>query len=154
MSVSKRKEPPVVTCDYCGGTATLMLSSAKLYRGRDFGPVWFCGCEASGGGAWVGTHINSPIHKPLGRLANADLRKAKQAAHAAFDPLWKARQMRDKREGKKGSKNHARGDGYYWLSQQLGIRFEDCHIGMFDVAMCQRVVQVCTPFLPDMKSAI
>ena len=71
-------------------------------------------------------------------------------AHAAFDPLWQRKLL--KLEKIKGSKRRARGDGYYWLSQQLGIPFEDCHIGMFDVDMCKRVVEICAPYHPDMRS--
>lgn len=64
---------------------------------------------------------------PLGRLANAELRQAKRAAHAAFDPLWQSRRM-------------SRRSAYAWLAQQLGIAVEDCHIGMFDTESCQRVI--------------
>ena len=50
------------------------------------------------------------------------------AAHAAFDPVWKSGRM-------------ARSEAYSWLSKQLGIRPEDTHIGMFDVEMCNQVVE-------------
>lgn len=66
---------------------------------------------------------------PLGRLANAELRSAKSAAHAMFDPLWKSRKMH-------------RGQAYAWLAKQMGLRQEDCHIGMFDVDQCKKVFQV------------
>jgi hypothetical protein len=64
---------------------------------------------------------------PLGDLANAPLREARMAAHAAFDPLWKTGQKR-------------RGSAYAWLAEQLGIDRRDTHIGMFDEATCARVV--------------
>ena len=87
--------------------------------------------------AWVGVHKGTS--KALGRLANKELREAKKAAHATFDPLWK-------RKMKQGYKKHvARGKGYKWLSQQLSIDPKDCHIGMFDVDMCEKVVEICTP---------
>ena len=75
--------------------------------------------------AYVGCY---PDGRPLGRLANAELRRAKMAAHAAFDPVWKSGRM-------------ARSEAYSWLSKQLGIRPEDTHIGMFDVEMCNQVVE-------------
>ena len=75
--------------------------------------------------AYVGCHPGTT--EPLGRLANAELRKAKQAAHAAFDPKWKGGDMKRK-------------EAYAWLATQLGIDFNDCHIGMFDVETCRRVV--------------
>jgi len=42
-----------------------------------------------------------------------------------------------------------RTDAYGWLSRQLGIEFKSCHIGMFDVEMCQKVIEVCTNFVPE-----
>lgn len=84
---------------------------------------WLCKpCDA-----YVGCHGES--QRPLGRLANSELRRAKMMAHAAFDPLWK--------------KSGNRKDAYYWLSNQLGIEMKNCHIGEFDVEMCLRVIEVC-----------
>lgn len=123
-------------CPYCGAPAVLLESSADLYHGRDYGPAWACRpC-----GAWVGCHPRT--HTPLGRLADAELRKAKMEAHAAFDPLWKRKQVIAGI-----NKHHARGSGYKWLAAQLGVNREECHIGMMDVAMCKRVVEVCAPYL-------
>ncbi len=116
-------------CPYCGAEAALHRSSAKFYRGRDYGPVWACvPCQA-----WVGCHPGTST--PLGRLANKELRQAKMRAHAAFDPLWKRIN---------GERKMSRGNAYRWLSDRLGIPFDDCHIGMFDIDTCGRVVEVCS----------
>jgi hypothetical protein len=128
-----------VPCPYCGGAAVFHQTSNHLY-GRDYGPVWHCApC-----GAWVGCH---PGGKPLGRLANKALRDAKVAAHAAFDPLWQAKQRRDS-----CSKAKARGAGYKWLADQLGIDRKDCHIGMFTVEQCSKVVEVCAAFRTKVRT--
>jgi ABC-type transport system involved in Fe-S cluster assembly fused permease/ATPase subunit len=66
--------------------------------------------------------------KPLGRLANKELRQAKVNAHNYFDLLWKNGEMNRK-------------DAYKWLAEQLKISFDKCHIGMFDVDMCKKVVE-------------
>jgi len=109
-------------CPYCGKPAVFLPSSAELYNGKDYGPVWICRqCQA-----WVGCH--NPGDVPLGRLANAELRKAKMQAHAAFDPLWKSGEMK---------RSHA----YRWLGNALGICAP--HIGEMDVDECHRVVEVC-----------
>jgi hypothetical protein len=84
----------------------------------------------------VGCHPGTT--RALGRLANADLRAAKQAAHAAFDPLW-----RRKMEREQISRSKARGAGYRWLADQLGIECKRCHIGMMSADECRRVVEVC-----------
>lgn len=69
----------------------------------------------------------------LGGLANAELWAAKRLAHAAFDPLWKEFGMK-------------RNSAYCWLAQQLQIPAQDCHIGMFDVETCRRVVKAATDY--------
>lgn len=71
---------------------------------------------------------------PLGRLANAELRRAKQRAHTYFDPLW---------NDSFGGRRMPRAAAYAWLANQLSLPVHRCHIGMFDVAMCERVAQVC-----------
>lgn len=124
--------PPL--CPYCGQRSELVtgkqvypnmwhLRDKQIYR-----------CEPCS--AWVGCHDGTT--KPLGRLANAKLRKAKIQAHAAFDPLWR------KNYGWTQTRFPGRKEAYKWLAEQLGISRDDCHIGMFDVALCARVVEVCS----------
>jgi len=119
-------------CPYCGGDAELSTGH-KVYPHRpDLASlkIWACfPCDA-----WVGTHKNSPAHAPLGRLANAELRRAKMAAHAAFDPLWKGGQM-------------TRKEAYRLLSEKMALTPEQTHIGMFDVEQCETVVILCTPMI-------
>lgn len=127
-------------CPYCRETSVLWSKSDRIYR-RDYGPVYVCWnfpeCDA-----YVGCHPGTT--KPLGRLANRELREAKKRAHAHFDPLWRAKIQFGHR------KKAARGAAYKWLAAQLGIAFEDCHIGMFDVAQCEAVVKLCKPFVEKM----
>lgn len=118
-----------VLCPYCDKPAAL-ITGAKLYRNRpDLAHLhfWRCapcdahvGCHKAGMGQGDGT-------KPFGRLANAELRRAKTMAHAAFDPLWRSRRMR-------------RREAYAWLARQLGISVENCHIGAFDLDGCCAVI--------------
>jgi len=123
-----------VICNYCDSAAELVTGAIVYPRRPDLAdkPIYRCEpCDA-----WVGCHPGTTT--PLGRLADAALRKAKMDAHAAFDPLWKRKAAQ---EG--WSKGKARGKGYAWLAKQLGIPPGECHIGMMDVAMCHRVVEVC-----------
>lgn len=135
MGKPKSRPPPV--CPYCDKVAKFHQTSEAFYRGIDYGPVWACiPC-----GAWVGCHKTGTGTTPLGRLANAELRQAKIAAHAAFDPLWR------RKMAKQGaSQGDARRAGYRWLSEQLGIEAAATHIGMFDAETCRRVVALCAPF--------
>lgn len=121
-------------CPYCHADAVLVGGSAIYPHRPDlfhkyFWACWPCdayvGCHPRGHhGREDGTH-------PLGRLANTDLRKAKQRAHEAFDPLWK------------GGNGMTRREAYKWLAARLGISFNNCHIGMFDEATCLAVELIC-----------
>jgi hypothetical protein len=127
-------------CPYCGERAQLLTNSAKIYQGRDYGPVWICwSCEA-----WVGVHKGSL--RPLGRLANAALRQEKIKAHSMFDRLWTWRHIRwvyaDVEVPNYVLVSIARKRAYLWLAEHLGISPADCHIGMFDIHQCRRVVEV------------
>lgn len=126
-----------VTCPYCSKPAVFKPSSAHVYHGRDYGPIYECApCEA-----WVGCHDGTDA--PLGRLADAELRKAKMAVHAAFDPIWKARYERKHAVDPKYKKGMARGGRYKRLAELMGIPREECHIGMFDLTRCAAAVMVC-----------
>lgn len=124
-------------CRYCHQPAALLRIGASGYPyQRDYGPIWVCvPCQA-----WVGCHPGT--EKALGGLANAELRMAKQEAHAAFDPLWRRKIVK-----LKCSKSQARRAGYRWLSEQMSIPYERTHIGYMSLEECKRVVEICTPYL-------
>lgn len=116
-----------VYCPYCGKLAEF-VDSAEVYHGRSYGMIYLCRpCDA-----YVGCHEYGDGDVPKGRLANAELRRWKIAAHDAFDPLWKY-----------GPFKHRRNAAYAWLAEQMGLPKEKTHIGMFDVAECQQVIQIC-----------
>lgn len=115
-----------VTCQHCGAPADLVTGKTVYPHREDLyaKPFWYCApCSA-----WVGCHPGTT--NPLGRPSNYYLRRAKSAAHAAFDPLWRQGTMRRK-------------DAYLWLSIQLGIPWNQTHIGEFDEATCRLVVEKC-----------
>lgn len=114
-----------VYCDYCGRRAELVDS--KVIYGKDFGHKCYL-CRPCL--AYVGCHKGTD--KPLGRLANAELREWKKRAHEAFDPLWKYGRFRGYRDA-----------AYSWLAKRMGLPVEETHIGMFDIDQCKRVVSIC-----------
>lgn len=124
-------------CPYCHAQAVLVTGDVIYPHREDLRHLkfWRCApCDAYCGthraGAYVrigGRKVVSDGTLPLGRLANAELRRARNRAHAAFDPLWKSRQM-------------SRREAYTWLAGELGISFENCHIALFDVDGCEAVV--------------
>lgn len=112
-----------VYCDYCGRETEYVDS--KVIYGKSYGKIYLCrNCMA-----YVGVHKGTD--KPLGRLANAELRNWKKAAHAVFDPLWKYGRFR-------GHRNAA----YGWLAQKMGLPVEKTHIGMFDVGQCRKAIEI------------
>lgn len=127
-------------CPYCGAAAAL-VTGAKLYPHRpDLADLqaWQCyPCAAS-----VGCHKGTTT--PKGPLANGPTRRARMAAHAAFDPLWE--RWREAYPGYVRAPSQvrgaARGRAYAWLAAQLGIDRADCHIGHMDEAQCERVVEI------------
>ena len=132
----------IVLCHYCRNPAELVSGEAIYPHRPDLFSKMFWRCLPCG--AYVGCHKPNAGQgdgsRPLGRLANAELRAAKSAAHAAFDPIWQ--------EGIK-----KRGSAYAWLSDLLKIDPKDCHIGEFDVDMCRRVVSVVSAHKHELGSA-
>lgn len=113
-----------VTCDYCGKPAQF-VDSAIVYGGRSYGMIYHCpDCRA-----WVGVHKGSD--QPMGRLADAELRRWKRGAHAAFDPIWR------------GKTPFTRRAAYAWLAEEMGLPPEKTHIGMFDVEQCKQCIEIC-----------
>jgi hypothetical protein len=107
-------------CPYCG-KETEYIDSNKIY-GRDYGMLYFCQpCYA-----YCGVHKGTD--NSLGRLANKELRYWKKQAHKYFDVIWK-------------SGNIKRNEAYKELSKHLQIPSEYCHIGMFSVNTCKKVVE-------------
>lgn len=133
MNHSASKGPRAIDCDYCGNPAEA-VSGKTIYPHRpDLHGKNMYRCVPCN--ARVGCHDGTWV--PLGRLADAKLRTAKQAAHAVFDPIWQA-------EAEAGTpRGQARNRAYAWLAEKLGIARERCHIGMFDVETCYEVVKIC-----------
>lgn len=117
------KQGQEVYCPYCGNKAEY-VDSVEIY-GKSYGMVYLCRpCDA-----YVGVHDGTDI--PLGRLANWELRRWRNRAHAAFDPLWQ-----------RGRYRRRRNDAYAWLAGKMGLTKEETHIAMFDVEQCKQVIQI------------
>lgn len=115
----------MITCPYCNAEAELVTGGVIYPHRGDLRDRKFYLCRPCN--AYCGCHPGTT--KPLGRLANAELRMLKQQVHAVLDPLW-----RSGSETRKGA--------YQLLADKLGIPRSDCHIGMFDVETCRRAIEV------------
>jgi hypothetical protein len=88
-----------------------LVGGAAIYpHRRDLYGKRFYRCSC---GAFVGCHPGTD--KALGSCAGPETRKARSAAHAAFDPIWKSGKMK-------------RSDAYRALAGRMGIAPERCHI--------------------------
>lgn len=117
--------PKGPTCIECG-KMTNLVGGLKIYPHRpDLASkrFWLCDC-----GAYCGCHGNTS--QALGFPAGPETRKARSAAHAAFDPLWKSGKM-------------TRRKAYELLSAETMIPPEQAHIGMMTAEEAWRVVYVC-----------
>lgn len=109
--------PPPASCR-CGGAVRLANNSEVYGESQGYWPfVYICHtCRA-----YVGLHPHTDI--PLGTLADATTRLARQSAKAAFNPLWQSGGL-------------PRSQAYDWLAAQLGMPVEQCHFGWFDADTC------------------
>lgn len=108
-------------CPYCKKPS--ILTDSSVIYGKSYGMIYLCKpCDA-----YAGVHKGTV--EALGRLANAELRKLKKQAHAAFDPIWQTNLM-------------TRSEAYKCLSRGLGTPIEYTHIGMFGEDTCRKVIEL------------
>lgn len=128
-----------VLCPYCGAHA-VMVTGEVIYPHRPdlyAKKFWWCApCDA-----YVGCHPENPQFgqdgtRPLGRLADKNLRRLKWEAHSLFDPLWKEHGYFVNRKA-----------AYRWLAGQLGIPVVKCHVGFFDTHKCLKAIEVCSIYM-------
>lgn len=115
-----------LTCVECGCIPSPVTGDVIYPHRSDLSELTFWLCEC---GAYVGSH--KQLGNPLGRPAGAETRSSRNAAHTAFDPIW--------RDG-----ITSRTNAYRWLARQLGIDVADCHIANFDAETCKRVIEIVT----------
>ena len=97
--------------------------------------MWVCAnypeCDS-----YVGVHKYQAEPKPLGTMANAELRGLRKRVHALFDPLWKSGPLRRF----KGPK--ARKSAYWWLTDKMGITEGQFHTAEANEDQCRRALAV------------
>lgn len=125
--LGERSNSLAPVCPYCGSKSRLTTGTEIYPKRKDLHRKYFYVCAPCD--AYVGCHRDTI--RPLGRLADALLRAAKSAAHQAFDPKWQHGRM-------------SRTQAYWWLANQLQIPAHECHIGMFGLDMCAKVVALCS----------
>lgn len=123
MFAKKAVGPNVLRCPYCG-KGTHKMPASMIY-GRGYSGYLFVCDNFPRCDSYVGCHRDTG--KPLGTLANRELRKYRQQAHKVFDRMW---QM--------GTVN--RDDAYGWMCRLLGVTMEEAHISMLNIEQCQKII--------------
>lgn len=85
--------------------------------------------------------------EPIGPLANPELRRARQEAHAALERIWE-NAMREN----DWSKSKARNLTYIWMSDEMSIDQKDLQIGRFDLPRCNLLLLIEKHRTPDLAS--
>ena len=120
-----------VRCPYCHELA-VKVDSRRIY-GRSYGDIYLCKnfptCDA-----YVG--INKKTGEPLGTMANPELRMLRKKAHKLFDRLWLEYLPMHKQY-------EHRSRCYAWLSIRMNIPPVLCHIAMFNIDQCERLIGIC-----------
>jgi hypothetical protein len=128
---------PLCAEEGCGGLGELVRGVTIYPHRPDLHGLPFYRCPRCA--AYVGCHPHTEL--ALGRPAGPRTRKARNAAHEAFDPMWKAKAFRDA-----VAYSEARGAGYAWLAAELGYEPGRCHIAWMTAEEADRVTELCRRF--------
>lgn len=129
----------IVKCPYCGAYAMKRPASVvygEVARVKN-GYLYVCSrwpaCDA-----YVSAHRKSG--RPMGTLANGDLRHKRIMAHKALEEFRRRHHME-------------KWEAYLWLQARLGLGKEQTHIAKFSDFLCEQVIEVCTIQATEGKKA-
>lgn len=129
------------TCPYCGEQA--VLTDADRVGKRSLVVVW--GCQPCN--AWVAVRKQDTRYRPLGTLANPELRSARATVRDVANILWrsydKSRILLPRSERRRA-----------WFSDLLGLPRAQCNIETFDLHECQRALRALRALASDSKSGL
>ena len=118
-----------IRCPYCGAPAVCRPASTVYgNKIRTKGSYLYLCSRWPACDSYVAAHKRD--RRPMGTLANGDLRHKRILAHRALEDFRQSRRM-DKWAV------------YLWLQGKLGLNEHQTHIGMFSEQMCDRVIAVC-----------
>jgi len=106
-------------CPECGAAMTLRKSRYGLFYGCTRYPE----CKAA-------HSAHAATGEPLGTPADAGTKQWRIRAHAAFDTLWRG-----------PGAFMSRPVAYRWMWETLGLARDGAHIGLFDQAQCERLIE-------------
>lgn len=118
-----------VICPYCGAKAqyrpaNIIFGKKPEFTGRHY---YICSnwpkCDA-----YVAAH--QADKRPMGSLANGDLRHKRLVAHRELNKLQHTSGM-------------SKWAVYVWLAAKMGLTSEQAHIGKFTEQQCDQAIRLC-----------
>lgn len=134
-ALGRVKHPlPIPTdCPCCRGTRVELVNNAAIYNGVSHGD-WPYAYLCRDCYAYVGLHPGTDL--PLGTLADKPTRNARNTCKKPFERIWRSGLLERK-------------TAYAWLAREMGLTAEQCHFGLFNIAMCAQARAICEAFLED-----
>jgi len=128
-----------IKCPYCGAHAAYRPAAVVYGKSTKFADAYLYICSRwPSCDAYVSAHKKSK--KPMGTLANSELRHKRILAHRALKSLEKQYKM-EKR------------DVYIWLQSKLAFTEEQTHIAMFSEYLCDQVITLCRQTIKPVTSS-
>ena len=116
-----------VKCPYCGAQADKRPASAVHGEKARDEYLYVCSrypkCDA-----YVSAHKHTG--RPMGTLANTNLRSKRIEAHLAFDRLWRGGAMQ-------------KWQAYKWMQAKFSLSRDQAHIANFSEHMCDELIRMC-----------
>lgn len=122
-----------IICPYCGAMAVLR-DGTYVYGDRSRGEMLYVCSNYPKCDSYVGVHHGTD--RPMGTLANAELRNKRIKTHRLFDQIWQSKLM-------------TRKEAYRWMEYFMGLSKRDSHIGKFSDYRCQILMDKCKEVLEN-----
>lgn len=112
-------------CPYCG-SPVIYRSADGIYRENSKDVMLYVCSHYPECDAYVRVHAGT--RKPVGELANHELRTLRRIAHQYFDQLHSTGVM-------------SKQDAYRWLADLIGAPLSEAHIGLLGEYYCNLVIK-------------
>lgn len=123
-------------CPYCGGKIVLR-SADGIYKDNSKGVMLYVCSNYPACDAYVRVHEGTM--KPVGTLANGNLRKLRNTAHHYFNKLYESGVM-------------TKDEAYSWLAYMISAPKSQAHIGYLGEYYCNVVIEESKKLLASSKS--
>lgn len=127
------KKRSKITCPYCGATA-ILREGKYVYGENTKGEMLYVCANYPKCDSYVGVHRGTK--RPLGTLADAELRNKRIRAHKLFDQIWKNKLM-------------TRKEAYRWMEYFMDIPRNTGHIANFSEYRCEILMAKCREALKN-----